>query len=966
MPSFLRAVAEDIQKRFGSDLADLAIVFNNKRPITYLTKHLADVYGTAIWSPRFFTIQEFLKTSTTAAEVSALGRFFHLYEQHNELLAAEGRPAETPEEFYPVAEVILSDFGQLDYELVDIDRIYAVLYDTTKIDIAFQHFTEEQQQFIRQFWQTFSAEGHTGLQERFLRLWKRLPRLYRAFKARLERENQIDYPTLYRNLAEGRAENPAFADGYKKLLFVGFNALGKAEVSLFRNWQQQGRALFYFDADRHYMDDERQEAGLFIRRNIRDYGLQNALGESPDILANRRTEINLYAAAGTTGQAKLLHDILAQNERPDRSSAVLLADERLLVDLLQSLPDDVRPNITTGYPLVQSPIYGLLDLWLRVQEDVSHLKRDKIPFSRVETFASHPMLRLTDREKSAILAPFAERHLFEVDVRELSAKASVLPDFFRRIDHSSELLPAIVRMLERLLDSLAGDDRMRLINSNLLIETRKTVLQLQLGMERIGMGSIAFQIGLLRKAILPINAAIEGDPLRGLQIMGLLESRCLNFDNVYILGANEGILPQTSAAPTFLPNSLRRAHGLPVPENQDALSAYLFYRQLQYSTGIHVFYNSLVETNSTGEESRFLKQLQFESAFRFNVFGQQQPIGPPVPLAQVIVPKTGKVWEQLYGAFVRDKKRLSATALTSYLESPLRFFLKYVAGIPEPPLVSQEFEMNRLGTVVHHVMETLLQPYKGLEDFTETRELKGKWKDVDALVAAEIGRQYQMDIRRTEDLSGMLRVMHKIAASYVRIYLQWDMKCYKSFRIIELENSEDYILDFPVEIGGKTETVRLYGIIDRVDEVVDTDGRTAIRIVDYKTGSDSVAFTNLEKVFGPHTANKALVQTLFYTHIFEQVTGRQNLEPHLYAARRMREQGTLFSGGKVVLEGEALSETKTRFLDFLRQTLAEIFDPEVPFRHGSGAKVYPSDPYTLFYGSDTSGQSEEGEESDEP
>jgi len=959
MPSFLRAVAEDIRNRFGSDLADLAIIFNNKRPITYLTKHLADVYGKAVWSPRFFTIQEFLKTSTTASEASALGRFFHLYELHNELLAAEGRQAEAPEEFYPVAEVILGDFGQLDYELADVDRMYAVLRDTTEIDITFRHFTEEQQQFIRQFWQTFSAEGHTGLQERFLRLWKRLPRLYRAFKARLERENQIDYPTLYRNLAEGRAESPAFADGYKKLLFVGFNALGKAEVSLFRNWQQQGRALFYFDTDRHYMDDERQEAGLFIRRNIRDCGLQNALGESPNTLADRRVEINLYAAAGTTGQAKLLHDILAQNEDPDRTSAVLLADESLLVGLLQSLPDDVRPNITTGYPLAQSPIYGLLDLWLHVQEDVSHLKRDKIPFSRLETFASHPMLQLSTEEKNALLAPFAERHLVDVDVRELSAKTSLLPDFFRRIDHPSELLPILVGMLEQLLDSLAGDDRMSLINSNLLVETKKTVLQLQLGMERIGTGSVAFQIGLLRKAILPIKAAIEGDPLRGLQIMGLLESRCLNFDNVYILGANEGILPQTSAAPTFLPNSLRRAHGLPVPENQDALSAYLFYRHLQYSSGIHVFYNSLVDADSTGEESRFLKQLQFESAFRFNIFVQQQPIRPPVPLPQVAVPKTGKVWEQLYGTFVRDKKRLSATALTTYLESPLRFFLQYVAGIPEPPRVSQEFETNRLGTVVHQVMETLLQPYKGLENVTETRELKGKLKAVDTLVAAEIGRQYQMDVRRAEDLSGMLRVMHRIAASYVRIFLQSDMERYRSFRIIELENDEDYILDFPVEIGGKAETVRLYGIIDRVDEVVGMDGRPAVRIVDYKTGSDRVVFTNLENVFGPNTGNKALVQTLFYTHIFEQVTGMRKLEPHLYAARSMREDGTLFSSTKNVLEGEALSEAKERFLDFLHQTLSEIFDPGIPFGHGSDRKARQYDRYTLFYGSEGSDVSDE-------
>ena len=187
---FLRSVAEDIQTRFGDQLADIAIVFNNKRPITYLKKHLSDVFGKAIWSPQFFTIQEFIKQSSPTAESSQLSQFFYLYELHNAMLIAEGAEPETLEEFYPIAEIILSDFSQLDYELVNIDHIFMELHDSTKIDIAFQHFTSEQQEFIRQFWQSFSVAGHSGVQQRFLRLWKRLPQLYRAFKEKLLQEKQ--------------------------------------------------------------------------------------------------------------------------------------------------------------------------------------------------------------------------------------------------------------------------------------------------------------------------------------------------------------------------------------------------------------------------------------------------------------------------------------------------------------------------------------------------------------------------------------------------------------------------------------------------------------------------------------------------------------------------------------------------------------------------------------------------------
>src|SRR5690606_36504769 len=202
---------------------------------------------------------------------------------------------------------------------------------------------------------------------------------------------------------------------------------------------------------------------------------------------------------------------------------------------------------------------------------------------------------------------------------------------------------ALLNILDNLLSSAAQDSPIQQIEANLLIETKKVLHQLQLGFARMPSLHISFQIGLIRKAIAPIHAAIEGDPLDGLQIMGLLESRCLNFDHVYILGVNEGILPSTSGTPTFLPNNLRKAYGLPVLENQDALSAYLFYRHFQYSTNIHLFYNSIVDERSTGEESRFIRQLEFESKFRFVKRLQQQPILFTPAANELIISKTGEI-----------------------------------------------------------------------------------------------------------------------------------------------------------------------------------------------------------------------------------------------------------------------------------------------------------------------------------
>ncbi|GGE31071.1 MULTISPECIES: PD-(D/E)XK nuclease family protein [Sphingobacterium] len=960
--AFLRLVAEDIQTRFGQEISDIAIVFNNKRPITYLKKHLVDVYGKAIWSPQFYTIQEFFGQSSNELQATPLSQFFYLFELHNELLIKEGRDPESLEEFYPIAEIILSDFGQIDYDLVPVDQLYMELFDTTEIDITFQHFTEEQQSFIKQFWKSFSMKGHTAVQQRFLALWKRLPVLYNAFKEKLKQEKQTNFPTIYRELAEGKSEIQSFIKKYKKVLFVGFNALNRAEATLFKKWQDEDLALFYFDVDAHYLDDNLQEAGLFLRRNLFQTGLQNALGESPNIIGNRNDEVNLYKSLGKNSEAKLLHNVLQKHEFDfkNETAAILLADESLLVPLLQSLPP-IDLNITTGYPLIQSPIYGILDLWLEVQLLVSQQKKDKIPYQLLETFLSHPMTKVSWKQKQEIQLESSKKQLFEIPVAEINVSSSVLGSFFKPLQNPQDLIPKMIGLIDDLLSSLTLEGRTRLIESNLLIEAKKVLNQLHLGFEKLGNLSVLFQSGLIKKALSPINSAIEGDQLYGIQIMGLLESRCLNFDHVYILGANEGILPKTSSSATFLPNNLRKAYGLPVLENQDALSAYLFYRHFQYSDDIHLFFNGIVDESSSGEESRFIKQLDYETNFNFVQHAQVQPLLFPVQPQELLIEKKGEIWDKLFNSYIGSQKPISASAFTSYLMSPLQFFLKYVAEIKEPPTISQEFEMNKLGTVIHECMERLLTPLLSKNDFVPTSELQSALDLVDSVVIDEIAKQYESELQKLEDLNSLQRIMHKISSEYIRMYLQYDMDQYESIKIVELENDKDYLLDFEIEVNGKPEKVKLYGIIDRVDEVITKQGIRKLRIVDYKTGSDQVIFGNLEKVFAENTENKALLQTLFYAYVYEEKSGIQGLEPHLYVARRMREDGTLFrnKSGSMVFEDLILEDQKKVFVEFLREKLEELFNPEIPFKHNPDAQVYPSDPYGLFYRYSISEKAEE-------
>jgi ATP-dependent helicase/nuclease subunit B len=280
MRSFLKEVATDLHQRFGSDLKDVAIVFNNKRPILFLKKHLGQQAGKAFWSPSFFTIGEFVSESSEKLVADQIQQFFVLHQEFNRLLVKEGNPPVTPDVFYPMAEIILGDFAQIDYDFADSDALFSELFDTAVIQHQFSHFTEEQQQFLERFWASFSPGRHQEHQQKFIDLWRRLPLLYKAFHQHLSSLGFSTTAYLYRQFALKADSNTAFCDQYTKVAFVGFNALNKAEAQLFMRQQEEGKAIFYFDTDSYYLDDKLQEAGLFIRRNLQQHGLVNAYQQS--------------------------------------------------------------------------------------------------------------------------------------------------------------------------------------------------------------------------------------------------------------------------------------------------------------------------------------------------------------------------------------------------------------------------------------------------------------------------------------------------------------------------------------------------------------------------------------------------------------------------------------------------------------------------------------------------------------
>lgn len=332
--SFLQEVAEDLVARFGDGLKDTAIIFNNKRPVAYLQQYLANAIGKPFWSPSFFTIQEFFELSSPLPVADIYTQFFTLYHAYSYLLEQEGLPSIRPDVFYSTAQTMLRDFGQVDTELVSAKGLFSELEDIAVIQQQFSHLNEEQQVFLEQFWSSFSAGRQQAQQEQFIRMWRRMPLLYDAFHANLNEQGFTTMGCVYRRLAETRSEI-----SFTKLIFIGFNALSKAETIVFKRWQDEDKALFYFDTDNYYMADPLQEAGFFLRTHQERTGLVNAVGCNPNNLREHPKTIEVYRTQGRTAQAKLLQAQLTAHD--PGSIAVILADEQLLFPVLQTIPSEI-------------------------------------------------------------------------------------------------------------------------------------------------------------------------------------------------------------------------------------------------------------------------------------------------------------------------------------------------------------------------------------------------------------------------------------------------------------------------------------------------------------------------------------------------------------------------------------------------------------------------------------------------
>lgn len=936
---FLYRLASDLLSRFGNDIQHVAIVFNNKRPQLFLKKYLAEISGKPVWSPHFFTIQQFFAESVSKVTASQLKQFFVLLSEYNKLLTKEGKKTVSADVFYPLAEIIVSDFSQIDYYLADPAKVFNLIGSIAELQHQFPNFDEEQLEFMKSFWGSFSPEKQSDIQQKFIEMWHRMPLLYENFHARLADNNLITSARMYRNLAEGVNSDAQFIDQFRHVVFAGFNALSKAEEVLFRKWQDEGRCSFYFDADEHYYENPLQEAGHFIRRNISSIGLINQFKIEENRVNDPEKEFTVVQALGKVSQGKILPSLLSdRSASPDADSrAIILADEGLLLPVLQTL-DEEDLNITMGYPFEQSAVFGLCDLWLDIQEQIASSDGKMISYGPVLTYMFNPLIALEPDLRNTIHKQIIEQKKAQFSLEELKATGQKSELTFSKYVNPTDSIKKLGSLLLIISKQVS---EIRKLESLLIAEAVKTLNVLSDSFEELMNDktleelNAGFVMKTIRRALAGLSVPFDGEPLSGLQVMGLLESRCLDFDELIVLGMNEGVLPKVSITPSFIPDNVRRAFGLPVLENQNSIFAYFFYRLLHHAKKVTLVYNGITDEMGSGEESRFLKQLEFETSCRFSyVLQQNQPV-EHAGSQNIIVEKKGAVLDILNkylkrNPIVKYEKRISASAFTDYITCPLKFFYGKIAGLKEPNDLPDQIGPHMVGTMVHDVMEQFYVDLIGKE--VTSQEIRERAKLLPGMCVKAMSAMMNPDpANKLHKQTALQQILIKVIEQYAFRVLEHDTSI-APFTIQELEEKEAYSTLLSIEIDGQEKQVRLMGIIDRVDVC---NGKT--RIVDYKTGKDKLTFKDFDGLFAEEgkDQNKALLQTLFYTYVYEQCRGIEAVEPHLYTVKDF-DSGTLFSkagrGANFVLIDENLAEFKQEFVVRMKEKLAELFNPSVPFR----------------------------------
>ena len=994
MKSFLEHVAEDILRKYGTDLSRVTVVFPNKRAALFLNDHLARRAGRPIWSPSYMTISDLFLSQSTRSVADPL---LLVCELHHSFVAQTGID-ETLDHFFGWGQLLLSDFDDLDKHLADADKVLANLRDIHELD-DISYLSEEQKAVIRQFFSNFSDDHNSQLKERFLSLWSHMADIYHDFNRRLS-EQQMGYEgAIYKEVVEKMSgianpqqqetgsgiTNPrqqenglGIANPQQLYIFVGFNLLLPVEQRLFSLLQREGRARFYWDFDRYYMN-EQNEAGHYISQYLSFF--PNELDTQDDDIYNcfsRPKDITFISAPTENIQARYVRQWLKASLCPpeggmtqgaeETDTAIVLCNEGLLQTVIHCLPDEVaKVNVTTGYPLAQSPVASLLIHLIALRTQGYEKGRDSYRLRQVNAVLRHPYVVCLSPQLPTLQKELTSRHVYHPTSRQLMGDEG-LTLLFRPFDDAEPLVPQLLRWLCDVVQEVASHSSPSMEGDGCdTVATYRTGEEASLQHESlfraytllnrllslVDSGHLTVDVTTLQRLIQQLvqfsTIPFEGEPVEGLQIMGMLETRCLDFRHLLILSCSEGNMPRGVNDTSFIPYNIRKAYGLTTIDHKVAIQSYYFHRLLQRAEDVTIVYNNATTDGQRGEMSRFLLQLMVECPHHIELrtlrAGQRH-----IPFLPPTVEKTEKVMEKLRQRFaakadgangLNGRPLLTPTAVNRYLRCPLQFYYHYACGLREPDETEDDVIDNRLfGNIFHEASRII---YSRLME--QSRQILAK--DIDSLlrqrvdIERAVDQAIQQELFRTSSghmpqLNGLQIINREVIITYIRQLLKLDRRL-APFTILGLEC--DVTSDLTIEgchEGRDVFGITIGGRIDRLDQVTDSEGQQHIRVVDYKTGATGLKkpLADVEAIFRQESFplhSDYYLQTFLYACIVRAEHPDTPVSPALLFIQHAGGDDydpTLCFGREPIRD---VADNSSRFMELLQQTLHEIFAADVPF-----------------------------------
>ncbi len=935
MEGFLYEVAQDLYETYGADVGSLKMLLPSRRARLFFADALSRVAQRPVWEPEWVSmdgVMERIAGVEVGERVALIAELYKVYVEHH--------PSQSFDKFYFWGEIMLGDFDMVDKYLIDADMLFRNVADIKELESDLSYLSEQERRIVA-FWSSIGAEEDLSEHKRnFLKVWQSLAPIYHTYKERLAQRG-FAYAGMVHRIAVERIRGGEWSvEESHRYVVAGFNALSECEKVLLGELKRGGQCRFYWDWDNYYIESSKQEAGLFIGDNKRLF--PSACEISHDNFSKQH-DITVVASSSSALQckyvARVLDEIVAAGGVIDKNTAIVLTDESLLLPLLYALPKYVgEVNVTMGYPLRQSLAYSFVERLLELQ---NHARKGGFYHIDVAGIISHPYLdgAVDIKVRQRIERSIRSERLISVPTEILRDEESpTLQHIFRRVEGWVAISRYIVDVVGELMRSEGDMERVEFLSY-----ISDQVSTLHNSVERCGIElSTSTYLSLLRRHLQALRVPFEGEPLEGLQVMGILETRTLDFENVIILSMDDDNFPGNSLMqPSYIPYNLRAAYELPTPEHHDGVYAYYFYRLIQRARRVWLMYCSVADDKSTGEQSRYITQLDYESPFTL----RRVDVGVDVNLFDgdvIEVKKDAFVAQQLSrfrGAAGDDTLvKLSPTAIARYISCPLKFYFYSLARISNHDDMSEQVDDPMFGNILHSAMQTLYEPLIGTENLAQALS-KITNEDVEEAVRQAIRSNYLRSERDDVEFSGDLLLVQQVVERYIKgAVLRYDI-AHSSFKILGVEDEVELYVRL-----SSGDYVRLWGVCDRIDRLPNGSKR----VVDYKTGVEHLEFDGVESIFTGNGAQRQsnIIQTLLYSYMLykqgEQCGELRDITPSLFYVRKMNNDDYSPLLIECASEGEG-SRSKTRtelesyaplhelFEQNIQSVIDEIFDLSTPF-----------------------------------